>query len=66
MFAEVAHVIQEPLAQPRRSWRVDARVLKVTLATAFDGASRSAHLSVHVWPMRRSLVISLSFVSLWM
>ena len=65
MFAELARSPEKPLAQQRRCWRVDARLIKITLATAFDGASRSAHLSLHAWPMRRSLVVSLSFVTLW-
>jgi hypothetical protein len=65
MFAEIARAPEKRLAQQRRCWRVDAGLLKITLATASDGASRSAHLSLHAWPMRRSLVVSLSFVTLW-
>jgi hypothetical protein len=65
MFAQAARIPQKPQAQRRQSWRVDARILRITLATASDGASRSAHLAVRAWPMRRALVISLSCVAMW-
>lgn len=65
MQSAVAHNMPAPVTAHRRSWRLDVHFARITLTTAADGASRSAHVSLRLWPMQRAMVASVSFVAMW-
>jgi len=69
-MARIAYVTAErvmggAVTPPRRSWRVDARVIKLTLSTVSNGSSRSLNFTVRAWRMRRSVVVSLCLTTMW-
>jgi hypothetical protein len=69
-MARVAYAVSDrgtdrAATPPRRSWKLDAGFIKVTLSAVSNGSSRSLNFTVRAWRMRRSIVVSLCLTTMW-